>query len=452
MIADFLPIIFGLIAALSLGVAVFVPSLTNPFLAVLILVASLPFERVPSLDIGGVSLRFNQLAAMIVIVVTLLSLVFDRKKIQPVPLIVPLLALLLFVMWTIPGAANVERAVSVFVFVLLMAVTAVIIPQALSTKEQVKKLAVVFIAVSGLISLFGFFQFFGDMVGLPHTITLIGEGYGKEVFGFPRIQAFSKEPLYLANFLFLPIGVMLGLFLSRQDVVPRLWLTGILGSTLVIFLLTLSRGAFIAMVPLLLLCALFFLQKFLTWRNVTLSVLGLAIVGGLVWGILGLIGSEARERFLSHATLQDVLIIREGESGFGRLTTFERAIEIWQRSPITGVGLGNYGPAVAQDPLIVPEHGWDIVNNQYLESLAETGIIGLALLLLLWGWTIVRSFVSFFTTRDPLIRAILGGLTAALVAMLVQYNFFSTLYIMHIWVAVGLLIALQNIAFAKERA
>lgn len=452
MIADYLPILFGLLAAGALGLAVLVPSLKNPLIALLILVASLPFERVPSLDVGGVTLRFNQLAAVILILVTLLSIVFDRRRIQPYPALWPLLGFLILIMWTTPSAPNVLRAASVFVFILLMVVTSLAIPQVLTEKRQLRQLGTLLVVVVAFLALFGLFQFFGDMIGLPESITFIKEGYGREVFGFPRVHAFSNEPLYFANFLFAPIGVIVGLLLTRQDVLPRTWLLTSLGGALLVFLLSLSRGAFLAAVPFVLVLVFFFLRRFFSLANIAAALVGLALVGATVWGILGLVDPEARERFVGHATLQDVLVTREGESAFGRLTTFERAIEIWGRSPIFGVGLGNYGPSVAQDPLVAPETGWDIVNNQYLESLAETGVVGLLLLLIFWGGVVVRSFLAFFKTRDLLVRALLGGLTAAFVATLVQYNFFSTLYIMHIWVLIGLLVAVQNIALQRRTA
>jgi hypothetical protein len=42
------------------------------------------------------------------------------------------------------------------------------------------------------------------------------------------------------------------------------------------------------------------------------------------------------------------------------------------------------------------------------------------------------------------------GLTAAMVGILVQYNFFSTLYIIHIWIAVGLLAGTQQLALKQK--
>jgi O-antigen ligase len=234
-------------------------------------------------------------------------------------------------------------------------------------------------------------------------------------------------------------------------VLPRRWLVASLALTLVAFLLSLSRGAFIAAVPFGLVVAVLFFRRLLSPATMIAGVFAVGVAVTAVWGILGIVSPEARERFIGHATLQDVLVERRGESGFGRLATFERAVGVWRSAPLWGVGLGNYGPAVAADPLVRPDAGWDIVNNQYLESLAETGVVGLLLLLLFWGWVVVRSFVAYARAREPLLRALLGGLTAAFVAILVQYNFFSTLYIMHIWVVIGLLVALQNIALFGER-
>lgn len=444
--ADYLPLIFVGLAAFALAVAILIPSLRNPYLALLVLVAALPFERFPSLEVAGLTLRFNQLAALVLIVASGLSIFFDRRQLRPYPMLLIIVAFLLFALWTLPLALNIGRAASVLVFLVLMIVTSLAIPQVLTEKRQLKSLTTLFVLLAAFLGLFGLFQFLGDLIGLPRSLTLIGEGYGKEVFGFPRVHAFSLEPLYFANFLFLPLGVMLGLFFSKQDVVPRQWLLGSLGLVLVVFLLALSRGAFIAVVPFVLAIVILFLRRFLTTTNVIAIFAGLMIIGTTVWGLLGLVSPEARDRFLSHATLQDVVAERTGESGFGRLKAFEKAVQLWKGEPLTGIGLGNYGPAVAQDPLIRPPHGWDIVNNQYLELLAETGIVGLLLMLLFWGWLVIRSFVTFFKSRDPLVRAVLGGLTAAFIAILIQYNFFSTLYIMHIWVAVGLLVALQNMA------
>ena len=80
-----------------------------------------------------------------------------------------------------------------------------------------------------------------------------------------------------------------------------------------------------------------------------------------------------------------------------------------------------------------------IVNNEYLELLVETGVLGLVcfgavVLVVLWQARVAASKMD-----SAFVQAVVYGLMAALVATLVQYNTFSVLYIMHIWLLIGLL-------------
>jgi F0F1-type ATP synthase assembly protein I len=62
----------------------------------------------------------------------------------------------------------------------------------------------------------------------------------------------------------------------------------------------------------------------------------------------------------------------------------------------------------------------------------------------------IRSIKAYIITKDIYLKATILGLNSAFLAILVQYNFFSTLYIMHIWVLIGLIIAVQNIALSSK--
>lgn len=422
----------------------------DPYYGLLFLIFALPFERFPSFDVGGVSIRPSQAVAVLLLLSLLAKSLFDRWRFRPNPLLVPILFFVGQGAWSILWAGDTGRAVQVAVFVAFMALTSLGVAQALRKKEQLPILGWLLAGLSVLLVGFALFQFAADLAGLPSSLTLIREGYGKDVFGFPRVHGFSQEPLYFANFLFLPLGVLAGVFFARARVIPRPWLFLVLAATLVIFLLTLSRGAFIGMAGFLLVFLVFFFRDVVTPRNLLVAAIAIAAAAASVWAILGYVGPDARERFLSHATLQDVRLERTGESGLGRLSTYERALTAWRENPVFGIGLGNYGPWSKNYPPVTPDTGWDIVNNQYLETLAEQGMVGLSLLLLIYMMTLLRSVKAILTSRDPLVRGILIGLTAAFVAILIQYNFFSTIYIMHIWVALGLLVALQNLAF-RER-
>ena len=119
-------------------------------------------------------------------------------------------------------------------------------------------------------------------------------------------------------------------------------------------------------------------------------------------------------------------------------------MEGWQTSPVIGIGPGNFGPYVEGYPDESPATGWDIVNNQYLELLAEGGLVSLGAFLLFIIVMFARALRAYRFETDSLRRGLLVGLIAASAAVLVQLNFFSTLYIIHIWVLFGLLGAITT--------
>ncbi|HEU5227213.1 MAG TPA: O-antigen ligase family protein [Ktedonobacteraceae bacterium] len=77
--------------------------------------------------------------------------------------------------------------------------------------------------------------------------------------------------------------------------------------------------------------------------------------------------------------------------GTDRLVIWQDAITIWQHSPIIGIGAGNY-------QFFDIAYGKDVVgvaHNQYLQVLAEMGVLGFACLLWVMGattWVTINSF------------------------------------------------------------
>ena len=97
-----------------------------------------------------------------------------------------------------------------------------------------------------------------------------------------------------------------------------------------------------------------------------------------------------------------------------------------------GVGFGGYGPFVSPLPFSKPDAGWPIVNNETIELLAETGVVGLT--------AFVVFLAAVFWSARGRKDAVTVACVAALLGMLAQYQTFSTLYIMHVWFTVGLLL------------
>ncbi len=134
-----------------------------------------------------------------------------------------------------------------------------------------------------------------------------------------------------------------------------------------------------------------------------------------------------------------------GASYVERIETFDIAQRIWLDHPWVGIGPGGFGPYASFHPLITPSEGYKIVNNEYIELLAETGILGLCCYILIVLFILIRSLKAWRVGKDSFLKTLLVALNIAFLGILVQYNTFSILYIMHIWVTIGLIISTQNL-------
>lgn len=441
--------IIGVVCAVASLVWILFELARWPALGVYLLVFFLPFERIPSLVLAGFTVRVNHLIGAVALLIWALSVLAGRKKIVPNPLIAPVAIFGATLVLSSLYAHDATRALAVTFATFATMAIGFLLPQLLTKREQIRPTLLVLGGTTIIAMIFGMYQFVGDFIGLPLSMTGLIARYSKEVFGFARIQAFSQEPLYFGNFLLVGIAVALAFILVKQTWFPRQALSIFLVSALGILAMTLSRGAIVGFAGVLFVTMLLLGKRFLTLRNFALVVVGFALAASIVLAGISLTGDTAREKFLAHLTIQD---FGKAESTVGRLETWFQAIDLWLDKPVLGVGPGNFGPAILGYPAIKPETGWPVVNNQYLELLAETGLIGTSIFLLFLFFLIVRSVRAYgLTAHDPEMRAVLVGLTAAIFGMLLQYNFFSTLYITFVWISFGLLMAIQGIILSTRK-
>lgn len=436
-----------------LAIAIFVTYLIvrSPELGWLMIVFFLPFERVPSIQMAGIDIRINTLLGFVTLIAWILALMFKAKKykVQPNFLTIPLFLFIFALILSLFQANNLTRAFSVLIFTLFTIALSILAVNMVYSKEVLRKNVLILFLSALVVGLFGLFQFGGDVIGLPQSLTLLKEGYTSVVFGFPRVQAFSMEPLYFANFLLIPLSIGLALFINREEPVKRWQMAILIGLLLLNFVLTVSRGGYLGLIGSLLVLGILLFRKLFNWRTILIGIVTVVIV---VYGVAFAISkgeTRATIEFLAHIQLQDMT---RGESVEGRLMSYKRGLTAYRQSPIFGIGLGNYGPWTTDYPDTTPKTGWPIVNNQYIELLAETGIVGVAAFALIILFLIFRTFVALKYAHDLFLKSVLIGLFAAFVGILIQYNFMSTLYIIHIWILIGLIVGVQNIILKNPKS
>ena len=439
----------GLLIAAVLGVLLFLAVARRPALGPIWIMLALPFERLLTVDVGFTVKPIHGVIA-VVLLAWLYLFITGHIKLR-YPLITWLAALFWLVgLWSYSVSIDPSRTLLILAFWLIALMGFWLTVQFVQTKEDIKSIAVLLIVIAIILVIFGFYQFIGNIVGLPNSITGIRPGYDKTTFGFPRIHATFPEPLYFADYLFVPFYLAVAYFLygGIKGKLSRLWALVASLLMLVGIILTVARGAYIALVVSGLVLVVWQYRRFFQLKNiiVVLSIFALSAV--LVLGFLTFSEPRAKDAFLAHVQVDDRT---KGESVVARVQASQRALDAWDHFPILGIGLGGYGPWELQDRGEVHIVDADpIVNNQYLETLAETGTVGFVVLLLIIITLLWRSIRAWLSTNDPFLRATLSGLTIGVLAIFIQYATFSTIYIIYIWVFIGLLVATQEIIFRSS--
>jgi len=444
-LAASLPILLYLAVFIFIIIALLI--LKNPFWGILLVVFWLPFERLGAYETALGTLRLSQVFTVITLLAWGWQMLVNKKiHFRRFPVFIPLVLFLLVNTLGLLNAVNLNRSTLVLLITLFTMTVTLITVNLVTDRKKLNKIVIVLLISATLVSFFGLYQFVGDMVGLAPEITGLRPLYTKEVLGFTRIQSTALEPLYFANYLIIPLSVVYALFLGRVWR-NRKWLLILLILLLGINLfLTVSRGGYLGIIASGLIITLIYYRRFFNWKKIIVLIITLILL--YVTGVQFLqIGGETLnwETFIEH--VQGVF---SGSSYEERISTFSAAWQSFLQYPLVGIGPGSFGPETATFANVQPEGGWQIVNNEFLELLTETGILGLGFFI--WFLMIIffRSIKALKMARDPLPKALLVGLFGAFFGMIAQYQTFSVLYIMHVWFLFGLIIVCQNLIFTNH--
>ncbi len=415
------------------------------------LVVLMPFERIPSFDLslGGnmLTLRLSAIAAVGLILFSLPTIWKNRKSLIKMPYLG--LGLFIFFYTLATGLANdFERALLVLAFTCLVIGVAISLSFVVSP-DILKKAKVALYWMTVAVLIFGFYQYFGDIFGLPTAWTGLRADYTKAVFGFPRIQSTGLEPLYYANFLMIPLFVFGADFIKNNEPKPILLLAIVAQLSL-----TVSRGAYAGALLGLIILIIFALR----WKAKIQRILSLilVVVSGIVLAYL-LTGLEVvkpakPQEKSEHKTQAIVQQATNFDTQSDRDLNRELAWQAFSENPLLGIGPGGIDQYLrANAEVYKGTDGRLIANNETLELLAEGGLLSFLALVSSLLWIIWVSLRSIWSTKNGSSQwPWMVGLLCYLVALAVQYQTFSTLYIMHIWVAIGLLMGIVTSSKKKH--
>ncbi|MCL2095025.1 glycosyltransferase family 2 protein [Candidatus Saccharibacteria bacterium] len=382
------------------------------------------FTYHPRLDLGPAT-TFHFRTSLAVLYFALFSLLHLPRLIRfhpPLPLFLFLSYIWLSLLWS----ANPARGLLTASLITLVVTTII---SASFYRSLLPKFRQIFIATAVLFSLYGLLQF---TLAIFHTNLTMCAGCLPSILGYPRTTALFIEPQFFGGIL------VLAFLLARRFPTQLLLAVGVI--------LTMSRGAIYSLVlaTFVLILAHFFTKtplrqnlrfaiRYLTLGLISLA-LGLLALGFSTHHYPGLTFQDGPSRAIEQLSLGHISITsnqvdfsqdinmakipatheeqqtteprndgREGsvsehvgvsekstlfdgyidESTSIRLDLSRAGLKAWQKTPATiifGTGIGSAGIAMSQVSDFTP---LEIVQNQYIETLLELGLLGSLLTLIL---------------------------------------------------------------------
>ena len=402
---------------LGLAAPVAFAMVASPAVGTGLLLLAMPMEELAALTGGG---TLNKLLGLTAVGAWLLHVLLRRERIGVPGAALPLVGLVLWGATSTIWAVDPGETVHTLVTYLQLCGLYLLVVNVLATPASLRRALHAHVAGAAILSVIGLYLTWQGVLQRGRTAIVVD-------------HQLLLEPNAYAAALILPVAICLTGSLDRhRGTAERLALTlaGALCVTTII--LTMSRGAVVALGVMAIVVSVARGQLLLPVLAVLIAIPGLLIAPPEFW-----------ERWSQAATLAD--------RGAGRLDIWRVGWVVIQQHPFLGVGLGCF-PVVYYDYLsqaagISWRHAQAVAevlikypHNIYLGVTAELGIPGIGLLLAAF-WLHLRAGFDTWrrlqARRHPAAELALTAL-AALLALAVQGAAFDIAHRKYLWVTLGL--------------
>jgi len=346
-------------------------------------------------------------------------------------------------------------------------------PRAETSVARVLPLCLIFAGIGeGLLGVYQFTQQVG-----PSEFILSGR--------FMRAYGTFRQPNPYGGYLGLTLPIALGLVLSGRPVLTGwglrerlsrlgIWLFALAGLIImgVALIMSWSRGAWLGLAVA---AAVMSLRKGWRWVSMILLILAILLSLGILvgrwdWAPISVLqrlspqGVSLSVAFGPSANLQAIEVTDENWAILERLAHWHAAWAMWGEHPWLGVGIGNYAFVYPRYALPRWSDPLGHAHNYYLNVAAEIGVVGLIAYLVLviswlyWAWRTARPIklggVRQLSASEAKMRnrtdwsywqgLALGSL--GVLAHLTVHNLFDDLYVAGMYVQVGLILGLCEMA------
>ena len=139
------------------------------------------------------------------------------------------------------------------------------------------------------------------------------------------------------------------------------------------------------------------------------------------------------------------------QSNTERILIWQSAWKMFKDHPILGVGLGqyteNYQKIYISPQAKEPQLGH--AHNNFMQMLAENGIVGFAGFVTMFGYIIFKNLLAWFKVKNVYALMIVSATVCLLLQGFTEYNVGNSAVIKMYWLVLGLLVVLSEL-YKKE--
>lgn len=271
------------------------------------------------------------------------------------------------------------------------------------------------------------------------TLTSVYAVY-QGLSGMSRANGFYGYPMTLAGWLCIFLPLLLIEFFERKLLGKYYWLAGLsfcICSAGLVFNAT--RGAWLAVTIVCGVLLLYYMFK--SKRNLAVSIIFIALISTV------LVNNPKFMHLLD--TIDD---FNKYQSNTERILIWQSAWNMFKDHPILGVGLGQYTENY-QQKYISPqakEPNLTHAHNNFMQMLAENGIVGFASFVIMFGYIIFKNLIAWVRTRNVYALMIVSATVCLLLQGFTEYNVGNSAVIKMYWLVLGLLVVLSELKWRDK--
>ncbi len=433
---------------LVVGLVAVGATLIRPALGVLLVVPAVPFGSLRQVSLGVMNVGATEVLVGLVVIAWLARMVARREIRSEWPaLSLPVAVFMGVILLSTLGSASLQHSLKELIKWAEVLALLVLVSTEMRGRWQRALIGVV-LGTGALAALQGIYQFLFQ-VG-PESFVL----FGRFMRAFGTFEQPNPFGGYLGLTLPLALGILAAAILPSMPRANRwwvLWAAGCGGLMLAALVMTWSRGAWLglaAAVGVMILTMVARRGRAALWA----TVLAVVVSYGLLAGGVARIPPSIVERFsdlVPFAGVTDVRGVEVTDANFAvveRMAHWQAALAMWTDHPWLGVGIGNYEVAYGEYALPLWSDPLGHAHNYYLNIAAESGVLGLAAYLLLWGTALALAWRATASSAGWTWGVALGIL--GVLVHLAVHNLFDNLFVhgmyLHIAILLGILSSLRK--------